>query len=148
MESATAANAISTAQKASWNKFSTGWKKWDAATMAMIAPHGEAIMDHLGASGTCQVLDVAAGTGEPGLSIAKHLSDGGTVHITDLSERMLEVAKEKAAAIRGQARVEFREADANALPFPDSKHGRGELPPRLHVRAGHAAAPRTRWPAC
>jgi ubiquinone/menaquinone biosynthesis C-methylase UbiE len=119
MESATAANAISTAQKASWNKFSTGWKKWDAATMAMIAPHGEAIMDHLGASGNCQVLDVAAGTGEPGLSIAKHLSDGGTVHITDLSDKMLEVAKEKAAA-SGAKHVEFREADANALPFPDS----------------------------
>ena len=41
---------ISTTQKASWNKFSTGWRKWDALTMDMLRPHGEAIRDHLGAS--------------------------------------------------------------------------------------------------
>ena len=115
----TTTNDISSAQKASWNKFSTGWKKWDAHTMAFLGPHGEAIMDHLGASGECQVLDIAAGTGEPGLSIAKHLHGSGRVHITDLSESMLQVAVEKAARA-GATHVEFREADANALPFADS----------------------------
>lgn len=109
---------ISAAQKASWNKFSAGWRKWDALTMGMLEPHGEAIMDHLGASGSCQVLDVAGGTGQPGLSIARHLSDGGTVHITDLSANMLQVAKEKAAAMHAK-HVEFREADVSALPFAE-----------------------------
>lgn len=113
----TQAPDISTAQRASWNKFSPGWRKWDALTMAMLKPTGDAIMDHLGATGTSVVLDIAAGTGEPGLSIAKHLH-GGKVIITDLAERMLEVAKEKAAA-EGIANVEFREADAHALPFDD-----------------------------
>lgn len=75
-------------------------------------------MDHLGATGTSVVLDVAAGTGEPGLSIAKHLH-GGKVIITDLAEHMLDVAREKAAAA-GITNVEFREADANALPFADN----------------------------
>lgn len=109
---------ISTAQRASWNKFSTGWRKWDAIVMEMLRPHGEAIVDHLGATGTSVVLDVAAGTGEPGLSIARHLH-GGKVIITDLAEHMLDVAKEKAAAA-GITNVEFREADANALPFADN----------------------------
>lgn len=115
----TLTNDISTAQKAAWNKFSGGWKKWDALTMDMLRPPGEAIMDHLGASGNCQVLDIAAGTGEPGLSIARHLFDGGKVIITDLAESMLQVAVEKAAA-SGAKHVEFREADANALPFEDN----------------------------
>lgn len=110
---------ISTAQKASWNKFSAGWRKWDKALMAHLAPHGEAIMDHLGANGGSQVLDIAAGTGEPGLSIAKHLSDEGTVHITDLSANMLRVAKEKAAAMHAK-HVVFREADVSALPFAEN----------------------------
>lgn len=109
---------ISTAQRASWNRFSAGWRKWDRLTMEMIRPHGEAIMDHLGATGTSRVLDVAAGTGEPGLSIARHLH-GGTVVITDLAEHMLQVAKDKAAAM-GIRNVEFQEADADALPFADA----------------------------
>ncbi len=113
------ATDISAAQKASWNKFSAGWRKWDALTMGMLQAHGEAIMDHLGASGTCQVLDIAGGTGEPGLSIAKHLTDGGTVHITDLSANMLQVAKEKAAA-SGAKHVDFREADVSELPFANN----------------------------
>lgn len=114
----TTATDISTAQRASWNKFSTGWRKWDRVVMEMLRPHGEAIMDHLGATGTSVVLDVAAGTGEPGLSIARHLH-GGKVILTDLAEHMLDVAKEKAAAA-GITNVEFREADANALPFADN----------------------------
>ena len=114
----TKTNDISTAQKASWNKFSAGWRKWDKLTMEMLRPPGDAIMDHLGATGTSVVLDIAAGTGEPGLSIARHLH-GGKVIITDLAEHMLEVAKEKAAA-EGITNVEFREADAHTLPFADN----------------------------
>jgi ubiquinone/menaquinone biosynthesis C-methylase UbiE len=114
----TVINDISTTQKAAWNKFSAGWKKWDALTMEMLRPHGDAIMDHLGATGTSVVLDIASGTGEPGLSIAPHLH-GGKVVITDLAEHMLTVAKEKAAEA-GISNVDFREADANALPFAEN----------------------------
>jgi SAM-dependent methyltransferase len=74
-------------------------------------------MDHLGATGTSVVLDIAAGTGEPGLSIARHLH-GGKVVITDLADHMLQVARDKAAA-EGVTNVEFCEADANNLPFED-----------------------------
>ncbi|MCB0795883.1 MAG: methyltransferase domain-containing protein, partial [Flavobacteriales bacterium] len=104
---------ISVAQRDSWNLFSGGWKKWDALTMAMIKPTGDAIMDHLGATGSSLVLDIAAGTGEPGLSIAKHLHDGKVI-ITDIADKMLDVAREKAAA-EGITNVEFREADAHEL---------------------------------
>jgi len=44
-----------------------------------------------------QVLGVAAGTGEPGLIAAAKVPEG-SVTITDLSENMLTVAREKAAA--------------------------------------------------
>lgn len=112
-------NDISTAQKTSWDHFSSGWKKWDKITMHWLGPVGKVMIDHIGASGDCQVLDIAAGTGQPGLSIARHLSHGGKVVMTDLSSKMLQVAVEKAAAA-GIHNVEFREADANELPFADN----------------------------
>ena len=65
--------------------------------MAFLAPHGTAIANHLKPSGADVVLDVAAGTGEPGLSMAAMLA-GGKVVLTDLSDGMLHVAREKAAA--------------------------------------------------
>jgi ubiquinone/menaquinone biosynthesis C-methylase UbiE len=106
---------IRTQQEASWNKFSPGWKKWDAVTMAWLAPHGDAIVQHLQPKGEEVVLDVAAGTGEPGLSMARMLS-GGKVVLTDLADGMLHVAKEKGASFQN---VEFQHADACELPFPD-----------------------------
>ena len=114
----TKTNDISTAQKAAWNKFSPGWKKWDDLVIKFLGPQGEAIIDHLAPQGTQRILDIAAGTGEPGLRIAAMLS-GGTVVITDLAEGMLQVAAEKAAR-SGLSNVEFKEADANALPFADN----------------------------
>lgn len=111
-------NEISAAQQASWNKFSPGWKKWDALTMAFLAPHGEAIIEHLDPNGAQVVLDVAAGTGEPGLSIARRLTGGRTL-ITDLAEGMLQVAKGKAAQAN-VSNVEFHLADVNALAFDDA----------------------------
>lgn len=111
-------NEISTAQQASWNKFSTGWRKWDAQTMAFLAPHGEAIIAHLKPSGSARILDIAAGTGEPGLRMARMLS-GGSVVLTDLSDGMLQVARDKAAQAR-ITNVQFQQADACELPFEDS----------------------------
>ncbi|HUR67119.1 MAG TPA: class I SAM-dependent methyltransferase, partial [Chitinophagaceae bacterium] len=105
-------------QKASWNKFSPGWKKWDELTMDFLKPMGDEIIKSIQPNGKDKVLDIAAGTGEPGLTIAGML-DGGSVMITDLAEDMLVVAKEN-AAIRGVTNVEFKAADVCELPFPDN----------------------------
>ncbi|MCA8966108.1 MAG: methyltransferase domain-containing protein [Planctomycetes bacterium] len=109
---------IRAAQEASWNRFSPGWRKWDHVTMEFLAPHGEAILAHLRPQGAITVLDVAAGTGEPGLSIARRL-DGGRVVLTDLADGMLQVAKDKVAT-HGVTNVEFHHADACELPFADA----------------------------
>jgi ubiquinone/menaquinone biosynthesis C-methylase UbiE len=84
-------------QKQSWNKFSSGWKKWDAFTIAFLRPMGEAIIDHLAIHDSDHVLDIAAGTGEPGITIAG-LALHGKVIGTDLAEDMLAIAGENARA--------------------------------------------------
>ena len=105
-------------QKQSWNKFSAGWKKWDEMTMNFLKPMGDEIITSINPSGTNKVLDIAAGTGEPGLTIATML-DGGMVTITDLSEDMLAIAKENAER-RGIHNIETTACDVCELPFADN----------------------------
>ncbi|MEO6348889.1 MAG: class I SAM-dependent methyltransferase [Aquaticitalea sp.] len=105
-------------QKATWNKFSRGWKKWDDLTMDFLKPNGDKIIQMLKLKETDMVLDIASGTGEPGLTIAS-LVKHGKVTLTDLSEDMLEIAREKASK-RGIKNIETRVCDVCELPFPDS----------------------------
>lgn len=105
-------------QKASWNKFSSGWKKWDDLTMDFLKPMGDEIIQLLKLKNDDVVLDVATGTGEPGLTIASRLN-GGKVVITDLAEDMLEIAREN-AALRGIKNIETMACDVCELPFPNN----------------------------
>ena len=105
-------------QKKTWNKFSPGWKKWDDVTMSFLRPMGKEIIASIQPSGTQNILDIAAGTGEPGLTIASML-DGGTVTITDIAEDMLEIAAENAKK-RGIENIRTMVCDVSELPFPDN----------------------------
>lgn len=104
-------------QRESWNKFSPGWKKWDALFMDFLRPMGDEIIRFLDPKDRDVVLDVAAGTGEPGLTIASRLK-GGRVVITDLAQKMLDIARENAAR-RGISNIETHVCDVSELPFPD-----------------------------
>lgn len=105
-------------QRETWDKFSAGWKKWDEMVIGWIAPFGEAMIRHANLREDSEVLDIAAGTGEPGLTAAERVPRG-RVTVTDLAEHMLAVAAEKAAQ-RGLRNVETRVCDAGALPFADA----------------------------
>src|SRR5439155_23386772 len=82
-------------QKEAWNKSSAGWKKWDDINMKFLKPMSDEMIRMLGLKEDDIVLDVATGTGEPGLTIASILKNG-KVTGTDLSEKMLAVAEENA----------------------------------------------------
>lgn len=107
--------AIREQQKASWNRFAAGWKKWDPVTMEFLQPMKEAIIRYLQPNDGQKILDIAAGTGEPALSIAAS-NKGGTVTITDISEEMMEIAREKAIA-KELTNIETVICDASDLPF-------------------------------
>jgi ubiquinone/menaquinone biosynthesis C-methylase UbiE len=109
---------IRTDQKASWNKFSSGWKKWDALTMEFLKPTGDEIIRQLKPKVNDYVLDVATGTGEPGLTIATRVT-AGKVMLTDLAEDMIKIAKENAIS-RGIENIEARACDVCELPFDDN----------------------------
>jgi len=64
------------------------------------------------------VLDLASGSGQPALTIARHVAPG-TVTATDLSKAMLSVVADNARS-EGIGNVETKVADGQSLPFPDA----------------------------
>lgn len=72
----------------------------------------------LGCSGPTRVLDVATGTGDVALAIARLLPESAVTGL-DPSSGMLAVGRQKVSAAGLEARVELREGDAQAMPFAD-----------------------------
>jgi ubiquinone/menaquinone biosynthesis C-methylase UbiE len=109
---------IRDAQRSAWARLSTSWDTWDSIIMDQLRPVGAAMIGSLDISEDQQHLDIASGTGEPGLSIAR-LAPKGRVVLTDLSPQMLAVAARRAAA-QGVGNVETRVCSADDLPFGDA----------------------------
>lgn len=104
-------------QKAIWNKFSAGWRTWDDFTTQFLKPTGDEIVNLLQLKDTDKVLDVAGGTGEPGLTIASIVKNGNVV-ITDLAKGMLDVTRDNARK-KGIANYDTVACDVCELPFKD-----------------------------
>ncbi|AWM34723.1 class I SAM-dependent methyltransferase [Hymenobacter nivis] len=115
----TALEQIRDQQKQTWDRFSPGWKKWDSWTMNFLRPIGDEIVNALHITAGDQVLDVATGTGEPGLTIAR-LANHGRVIGLDLSEGMLAVARENANQ-QGIANYEAVAGDVCEAPFDNHR---------------------------
>lgn len=112
------AGEIQEQQRQTWDRFSGGWTKWDEMVLTWLRPAADEMIRSLKLGDHGEHLDVAAGTGEPGLSIAALLPRGRVV-LTDVSAGMLAAARANATA-RGLANVELRECGVDALPFEDA----------------------------
>ena len=92
---------------------------WSSGDYAVVGTTlqivGEDLCEALDIRAGQKVLDVAAGNGNVSLAAARRWCD---VVATDYVPALLERARERAAAERLD--LAFREADAEALPFPDS----------------------------
>ena len=111
------ADEIRASQKETWAGLSAGWEKWDSLIMDQLAPVSEAIIGSLDISQDQHHLDIASGTGEPGLSIAK-LAPSGRIMLTDLAPEMLEIASRRATA-QGITNIRTEVSSADNLGFAD-----------------------------
>ena len=94
----------------------TAWSAGDYAVVGTtLQIVGEQLCEALDIRAGQAVLDVAAGNGNASLAAARRWCD---VIATDYVPALLLRARERAAAERLD--IEFREADAETLPFPDS----------------------------
>ncbi len=115
------ADEIRDGQRAAWARLSAPWEKWDSLIMGQLGPVGAAMIDRLDIADDQQHLDIASGTGEPGLTIAR-LAPIGRVVLTDLVPEMLAVAARRADAL-GITNIETKVCSADDLPFDDARFG-------------------------
>lgn len=101
--------ALKVRQQAAW---SSGDYALIGTTLQIV---GEELCEALDLRAGQKVLDVAAGNGNVSLAAARRWCD---VTATDYVPALLERARERAAAER--LPIEFREADAEGLPFADA----------------------------
>src|SRR5690242_12864953 len=102
-------SALKVKQQAAW---SSGNYAVVGTTLQIV---GEQLCETLDLRAGARVLDVAAGNGMMTLAAARRWCD---VTSTDYVPALLEGARERATAER--LKVNFREADAEALPFEDA----------------------------
>jgi ubiquinone/menaquinone biosynthesis C-methylase UbiE len=93
-------------------------EKWRAKSAVLGSAVTQALVEYALPEPGMQVLDLACGTGEPGISLAQRVGPGGHVTAVDLSSELLELADQRARS-KGLANFSTQQADAHKLPFAD-----------------------------
>jgi SAM-dependent methyltransferase len=97
-----------------WDRAATGWNHHSALIHAWLNDATQLMLDAARIEQGARVLDIAAGTGDQTLEIAKRVGASGQVLATDIAPRFLAYALANARA-SGFAQVDTRVADAQSL---------------------------------
>jgi len=101
------ADAFNHSEAAGWE---TRAKTYDDHWATLTSRLSDPLLDAVGAGPGLRLLDVACG---PGYLTARAVERGATCVGVDIAEAMIELARQRFP------RAEFRQADAQSLPFPD-----------------------------
>lgn len=107
------------AQREQWNKNGEAWRRWTPVLERWYGITTRRMLDLARIQPGQRVLDIAAGAGEPAVSAAARVGPAGYVLATDLSEGIVELARQVAAE-RGLAQVETHAMDGEKLNLPDA----------------------------
>jgi ubiquinone/menaquinone biosynthesis C-methylase UbiE len=91
---------------------------FDDEALGLWAKYGGRTVERLALQPGATVLDVGCGTGASALPAAEQVGPKGKVIAVDLADRLLEIARRKAAS-RKLENIEFRLGDMDNLGFPD-----------------------------
>ena len=92
--------------------------RWRLQSAYMGHAVTEALVDYAEPVAGMHVLDVASGTGEPAITLARLVTEQGRVTALDQSSELLDIAARRAKE-RHFKNFETRVADVHKLPFPD-----------------------------
>ncbi len=101
-----------------WDKMAEKFDHW----LPQIAPVGEALIEALQARPGDKILDVASGTGEPALTLARRNPEVDIVGV-DAAEGMVRVAQAKVER-EGLSNIRFQPMPAEQLDFADASFDR------------------------
>jgi len=102
-----------------WQNAAEAWYRWTPLLQTWLGDATEIMLDLAGIGPGTRVLDVAAGAGEPAITIAKRVGPTGYVLASDISSNILEYAQQAARA-QGLTNVETRVLDGEHLELPDA----------------------------
>ncbi len=102
-------------QRAQWDASAPGWRKWEHHLLHNLQPLTDMLVRNAGIRPGYSVLDLACGTGEPALTIAKIVGPSGRVVGVDLAPGMLAVARERMVS-QGLKNVSFQANEHDDLP--------------------------------
>lgn len=107
------------AQREQWNKDGAAWRRWSPTLEHWYGDVTRRMLDLARIQPGQRILDIAAGAGEPAVSAASRVGPGGHVLATDISEGIVELARQVADE-RGLRQVETRAMDGEKLDLPDA----------------------------
>ena len=105
-------------QREQWNKDGAAWRRWNPTLDRWYGDMTRQMLDLADVQPGQRVLDIAAGAGEPAVSAAERVGPEGYVLATDISEGIVELARQVAAE-KGLAQIETRAMDGENLDLPD-----------------------------
>ncbi|MFT3783596.1 MAG: methyltransferase domain-containing protein [Nibricoccus sp.] len=106
-------------QREQWNRNGEAWRRCTAFLDRWFGDATRRMLDLAFLKHGQRVLDIAAGAGEPSVSAAARVGATGYVLATDISEGIVELARQVAHE-RGLHHVETRVMDGEKLDLPDA----------------------------
>ena len=97
-----------------WNAIAPGWERWRPHLENALSPVREWLVRELVPELGDTVLELSAGPGGTGFTVAAALGENGRLISTDFSPEMLEVARRRGAEL-GLTNVEYRVVDAQRM---------------------------------
>lgn len=107
------------AQREQWNKDGAAWRRWNPVLDQWYGDATRQMLDLARIQPGQRILDIAAGAGEPAASAAQRVGPGGYVLATDISEGIVELARQVALE-RGLPQIETRTMDGEQLDLPEA----------------------------
>ena len=101
-----------------WQQTAEAWHRWGPTLKSWLGPATDVMLDLAHVGPKSRVLDVAAGAGEPAITIAERVGPSGYVLATDIAPNILEFAA-RSARERGIGNLETRVMDGENLELPD-----------------------------
>jgi SAM-dependent methyltransferase len=108
------AEAFKSRVRAQWDRSARGWNDHSAAIREWLRPATEAMLEMASVVRGARVLDVAAGSGDQTLDVARRVGPEGRVLATDLSPAIIALAQQNAATA-GLRNVSTKVADGEDL---------------------------------
>jgi ubiquinone/menaquinone biosynthesis C-methylase UbiE len=107
-------------ERQNWDRVANNWQKWWKTIERDAEKVSRRLIDLAEIKEDSRVLDIATGIGEPAITAANRVGSGGHVLATDISPRMLAVAKQRVISLGLQNVIEFKEGDIETIDLPSS----------------------------